>query len=119
GLPANIQLDVDGDREAERIYCLFSTYMNKLVNMQEACGSRSVYDGPEQEEYSSFLIDDPRETYKTLRVIISSVQTLEQQHTKYKRDMFRKTKIGSQDHPIGDKSLCYIHQQSESSTYSI
>uniref|UniRef100_A0AAZ3RVD5 Ras GTPase-activating protein 3 n=1 Tax=Oncorhynchus tshawytscha TaxID=74940 RepID=A0AAZ3RVD5_ONCTS len=96
GLPANIQLDVDGDREAERIYCLFSTYMNKLVNMQEACGSRSVYDGPEQEEYSCFLIDDPRETYKTLRVIISSVQTLEQQHTKYKRDMFRKTKIGSQ-----------------------
>jgi Ras GTPase-activating protein 3 len=62
----------------------------------EACGSRSVYDGPEQEEYSCFLIDDPRETYKTLRVIISSVQTLEQQHTKYKRDMFRKTKIGSQ-----------------------
>uniref|UniRef100_A0AAZ3PCF9 RAS p21 protein activator 3 n=1 Tax=Oncorhynchus tshawytscha TaxID=74940 RepID=A0AAZ3PCF9_ONCTS len=120
GLPANIQLDVDGDREAERIYCLFSTYMNKLVNMQEACGSRSVYDGPEQEEYSCFLIDDPRETYKTLRVIISSVQTLEQQHTKYKRDMFRKTKIGSQDHPIGDKSFqCYIHQQSESSTYSI
>uniref|UniRef100_A0A8K9WMB2 RAS p21 protein activator 3 n=1 Tax=Oncorhynchus mykiss TaxID=8022 RepID=A0A8K9WMB2_ONCMY len=96
GLPANIQLDVDGDREAERIYCLFSTYMDKLVNMQEACGSRSVYDGPEQEEYSCFLIDDPRETYKTLRVIISSVQTLEQQHTKYKRDMFRKTKIGSQ-----------------------
>nr|XP_046197509.1 ras GTPase-activating protein 3-like [Oncorhynchus gorbuscha] len=120
GLPANIQLDVDGDREAERIYCLFSTNMNKLVNMQEACGSRSVYDGPEQEEYSCFLIDDPRETYKTLRVIISSVQTLEQQHTKYKRDMFRKTKIGSQDHPIGDKSFqCYIHQQSESSTYSI
>ncbi|CAB1327410.1 unnamed protein product, partial [Coregonus sp. 'balchen'] len=95
GLPANIQLNVDGDREAERIYSLFSTYMNKLVNMQEACGSRSVYDGPEQEEYSSFLIDDPQETYKTLKVIISSVQTLEQQHTKYKRDVFRKTKIGS------------------------
>ncbi|XP_045555598.1 ras GTPase-activating protein 3 isoform X1 [Salmo salar] len=120
GLPANIQLDVDGDREAERIYSLFSTYMNKLGNMQEACGSRSVYDGPEQEEYSSFLIDDPRETYKTLKSIISSVQTLQQQHTKHRRDVFRKTKIGSQEHPIGDKSFqCYIHQQSESSTYSI
>lgn len=34
GLPANIQLDIDGDRETERIYSLFSTYMNKLINMQ-------------------------------------------------------------------------------------
>uniref|UniRef100_A0A8C6PKL8 RAS p21 protein activator 3 n=1 Tax=Nothobranchius furzeri TaxID=105023 RepID=A0A8C6PKL8_NOTFU len=96
GLPANIQLDVDGDRETERIYSLFSTYMTKLIKMQEACGSKSVYDGPEQEEYSSFVIDDPQETYKTLKQIISAVQTLEQQHTKYKRDKFKKTKIGSQ-----------------------
>ncbi|KAG7222368.1 hypothetical protein INR49_016323 [Caranx melampygus] len=120
GLPANIQLDVDGDRETERIYSLFSTYMTKLIKMQEACGSKSVYDGPEQEEYSSFVIDDPQETYKTLKQIVSAVQTLEQQHTKYKRDKFKKTKIGSQEHPIGDKSFqCYIRQQSESSTYSI
>lgn len=62
----------------------------------EACGSKSVYDGPEQEEYSSFVIDDPQETYKTLKLIVSAVQTLEQQHTKYKRDKFKKTKIGSQ-----------------------
>lgn len=62
----------------------------------EACGSKSVYDGPEQEEYSTFVIDDPQETYKTLKQIISAVQTLEQQHTKYKRDKFKKTKIGSQ-----------------------
>lgn len=34
GLPANIQLDVDGDRETERIYSLYSTYMSKLVKMQ-------------------------------------------------------------------------------------
>lgn len=133
-LPANIQLDVDGDRETERIYSLFNTYMTKLIKMQgqtrvfesvhvytrifsmfifiaplcsashsaaclppaEACGSKSVYDGPEQEEYSSFVIDDPQETYKTLKQIVLAVQTLEQQHTKYKRDKFKKTKIGSQ-----------------------
>lgn len=34
GLPANIQLDVDGDRETERIYSLYSTYMTKLIKMQ-------------------------------------------------------------------------------------
>ena len=66
----------------------------------EACGSKSVYDGPEQEEYSSFVIDDPQETYKTLRQIISSVQTLEQQHTKYKRDKFKKTKIGEKQRAL-------------------
>uniref|UniRef100_A0A8C5F6J4 RAS p21 protein activator 3 n=1 Tax=Gadus morhua TaxID=8049 RepID=A0A8C5F6J4_GADMO len=120
GLPDNIQLDVDGDRETERIYSLFSCYMSKLVKMQEACGSRSVYDGPEQDEYSSFLIDEPQETYQTLKLVVSAVQTLEQRHTQYRRDQFKKTKIGSQEHPIGDKSFqCYITQQSESTTYSI
>uniref|UniRef100_A0A8C9W1Q4 RAS p21 protein activator 3 n=1 Tax=Scleropages formosus TaxID=113540 RepID=A0A8C9W1Q4_SCLFO len=92
----SLDLDVDGDRETERIFSLFSTYMAKLVKMQEACGSKSVYDGPEQEEYSSFIIDDPQETYKTLKQIVSAVQTLEQEHAQYKRDKFRKTKYGSQ-----------------------
>lgn len=69
---------------------------HSLFSSAEACGSKSVYDGPEQEEYSSFVIDDPQETYKTLKLIVSAVQTLEQQHTKYKRDKFKKTKIGSQ-----------------------
>lgn len=125
GLPANIQLDIDGDRETERIYSLFSTYMSKLIKMQgvyhhpcglyfrvtgegavsnlcscltisEACGSKSVYDGPEQEEYSSFVIDDPQETYRILKLVVSAVQQLEQQHAQYKREKFRKTKYGSQ-----------------------
>lgn len=120
GLPANIQLVIDGDRETERVYSLFNTYMSKMEKMQEACGSKSVYDGPEQEEYSSFLIDEPRETYKTLCSIIEAVKTLEEEHAQYKRDKFKKTKYGSQEHPIGDKSFqTYIRQQSEVSTHSI
>jgi len=62
----------------------------------EACGSKSVYDGPEEEEYSTFIIDDPKETYKTLKLIIEGVGTLEQEHAQYKRDKFKKTKYGSQ-----------------------
>ncbi|MGH0142059.1 UNVERIFIED_CONTAM: hypothetical protein FKN15_075224 [Acipenser sinensis] len=96
GLPANIQLNVDGDRETERIYSLFSTYMSKLDKMQEACGSKSVYDGPEQEEYSGFVIDDPQETYKTLKLLAATVHTLQQEHAQYKKDKFMKTKYGSQ-----------------------
>ncbi|XP_010083570.1 PREDICTED: ras GTPase-activating protein 3, partial [Pterocles gutturalis] len=120
GLPANIQLDIDGDRETERIYSLFNSYMPKLEKMQEACGSKSVYDGPEEEEYSTFIIDDPKETYKTLKLIIEGVGTLEQEHAQYRRDKFKKTKYGSQEHPIGDKSFqTYIRQQSEISAHSI
>lgn len=34
GVPANIQLDIDGDRETERIYSLFNSYRSKLEKMQ-------------------------------------------------------------------------------------
>uniref|UniRef100_A0A671PIB4 Ras GTPase-activating protein 3-like n=1 Tax=Sinocyclocheilus anshuiensis TaxID=1608454 RepID=A0A671PIB4_9TELE len=95
GLPANIQLDVDGDRETERIYSLYSTYMAKLVKMQEACGSKSVYDGPEQE-----------------------VQTRQVQENQVRQPVSITSQV--REHPIGDQSFqCYIRQQSESSTYSI
>uniref|UniRef100_A0A8C9A179 Ras GTPase-activating protein 3 n=1 Tax=Prolemur simus TaxID=1328070 RepID=A0A8C9A179_PROSS len=120
GLPASIQLDIDGDRETQRIYCLFHTHMARLEQMQEACGSKSVYDGPEQEEYSTFVIDDPRETYKTLKQVIAGVGALEQEHAQYRRDKFKKTKYGSQEHPIGDKSFqSYVRQQPETSAHSI
>uniref|UniRef100_UPI00398E67FD ras GTPase-activating protein 3 isoform X4 n=1 Tax=Pristiophorus japonicus TaxID=55135 RepID=UPI00398E67FD len=120
GLPANIQLDVDGDRETEHIYSLYNTYRTKLEKMQEACGSKSVYDGPEQEEYSTFVIDDPQKTYKVLKQIIAAVETLVMEHAQYKRNKFKRTKYGSQEHPIGDKPLqCYITQNSGGSTNSV
>lgn len=75
--------------------CAFSNLWSCPTN-SEACGSKSVYDGPEQEEYSSFVIDDPQETYKILKQIVGAVQKLEQQHAQYKREKFRKTKYGSQ-----------------------
>ncbi|GCB75494.1 hypothetical protein scyTo_0020919, partial [Scyliorhinus torazame] len=120
GLPANIQLDVDGDRETEHIYSLYSNYRTKLEKMQEACGSRSVYDGPEQDEYSSFIIDDPQETYKVSKQILAAVHALESEHAQYTKNKSQRTKYGSQDHPIGDKSFqCYITQSSGSSTNSV
>ncbi|XP_055492599.1 ras GTPase-activating protein 3 [Leucoraja erinacea] len=120
GLPADIQLDVDGDRETEHIYSLFNTHRTKLEKMQEACGSKSVYDGPEQEEYSTFIIDDPQETYKVLKQIIAAVQTLDLEHSQYKRNKFKRTKYGSQEHPIGDKSLqCYITETSRRPANSV
>lgn len=70
--------------------------ISTLCCSTEACGSKSVYDGPEQEEYSTFLIDDPQETYKTLKQVITSVVALEQEHAQHRRDKFKKTRYGSQ-----------------------
>ena len=72
------------------------TLTSALPGTAEACGSRSVHDGPEQEEYSTFIIDDPQETYKTLKQVVAGVGALEQEHAQYKRDKFRRTKYGSQ-----------------------
>lgn len=52
GLPANIQLDIDGDRETERIYSLFSTYMTKLIKMQGRTPARGLF----QHEHARYCV---------------------------------------------------------------
>ncbi|KAG7247963.1 hypothetical protein CRUP_035335, partial [Coryphaenoides rupestris] len=65
--PATLQLDIDCDRETERIFSLLSSNDGKLQNMEDACASIAVYQGPqrEQDEYSKFTIQDPKETFQT------------------------------------------------------
>ncbi|XP_072556910.1 ras GTPase-activating protein 3-like isoform X1 [Paramormyrops kingsleyae] len=117
-LPDNIELDIDGDRETERIFCLFSRYMDRLEKMQEACGSKAVYHGLELND--DFIIDDPQETYKTLKQIMAFVRLLKLEHAQYKREKFRKTRYGSEEYPIGDSNFqCFITQLSENSAHGI
>uniref|UniRef100_A0AAY4CR43 RAS p21 protein activator 2 n=1 Tax=Denticeps clupeoides TaxID=299321 RepID=A0AAY4CR43_9TELE len=73
---ANIQqLDIDCDRETEKIFTLFSSSHSNLQKMEDACASLSVYLGQqkEQEEYSAFTIQDPMETFQTPRFILSAL----------------------------------------------
>ncbi|GFS09451.1 Ras family protein [Elysia marginata] len=50
GLPlADIQTDIDSDREVEKIHSLFLTEIDKLDALQDACGSQAVYTGEPQE----------------------------------------------------------------------
>ncbi|KAG8580438.1 hypothetical protein GDO81_007304 [Engystomops pustulosus] len=42
GVPADVALDIDGDRECEKIYSLFSTNMPKLQKMEENLPSKSI-----------------------------------------------------------------------------
>ncbi|KAM8954422.1 ras GTPase-activating protein 2 [Pelodytes ibericus] len=99
-VPADVILDIDGDRECERIYSLFSKSMSKLQKMEEACGTIAVYQGP-QNEHSDyhFTIEDSVETFKTLQQIKASIEKLDEPHERYKKRS-TSAKYGSQENPI-------------------
>uniref|UniRef100_A0A3Q3L2Z5 RAS p21 protein activator 2 n=1 Tax=Mastacembelus armatus TaxID=205130 RepID=A0A3Q3L2Z5_9TELE len=79
---ANLQLDIDCDRETERIFSLLSSNDTKLQDMEDACASMAVYQGPqrEQEEYSKFTIQEPKETFQTLKQLRNIMEELRRQH---------------------------------------
>ncbi|XP_031429661.1 ras GTPase-activating protein 2 isoform X2 [Clupea harengus] len=81
-MPVNIQLDIDCDRETERIFSMFSSNLTKLQKMEDACASLSVYLGQqkEQEEYSLFTIQDPRETFGTIQHVRAVLEELQAHH---------------------------------------
>ncbi|XP_026988385.1 ras GTPase-activating protein 2 isoform X2 [Tachysurus fulvidraco] len=79
---ANLQLETDCDRETERIFSLFSASLPRLQKMEDACASMSVYLGQqkEQEEYSAFIIQDPKETFRTIKEIREVLEDLQLKH---------------------------------------
>ncbi|XP_036441004.1 ras GTPase-activating protein 2 [Colossoma macropomum] len=79
---ANIQPEIDCDRETERIFSIFSASLPRLQKMEDACASMSVYLGQqkEQEEYSAFIIQDPKETFRTIKEIREVLEELKAQH---------------------------------------
>uniref|UniRef100_A0A669PU09 RAS p21 protein activator 2 n=1 Tax=Phasianus colchicus TaxID=9054 RepID=A0A669PU09_PHACC len=86
-VPADTQIEIDGDRETERIYSLFTINMSKLQKLEEACGSIAVYQGPRKEpdDYSNFTIEDSVATFHTLKQIIDTVEKLNESHEKYRK----------------------------------
>ncbi|XP_039865050.1 ras GTPase-activating protein 2 isoform X2 [Simochromis diagramma] len=116
---ANLQLDIDCDREAERIFSLLSANDTKLQSMEavlcgishqsnqrmkmsDACASLAVYQGPqrEPEEYSKFTIQEPKETFHTLKQLRNIMEELQRQHNS--RNDVRQ--YGSLDNPIVGKT---------------
>uniref|UniRef100_A0A667Z765 RAS p21 protein activator 2 n=1 Tax=Myripristis murdjan TaxID=586833 RepID=A0A667Z765_9TELE len=100
---ANLQLDIDCDRETERVFSLLSSNDSKLQNMEDACASLAVYQGPqrEQEEYSKFTIQEPKETFRTLKQLRNIMEELQKQHN-IRSDP--TAQYGSLDNPIVGKT---------------
>ncbi|KAG7471034.1 hypothetical protein MATL_G00120110 [Megalops atlanticus] len=103
-MPVNIQLDIDCDRETERIFSLFSSNCSKLQKMEDACASIAVYQGPqkEQEDYSLFTIQDPKETFHTIQQIRQLLEQLKNDHAAIRSAV--TATYGSQENPIVGKT---------------
>ncbi|XP_056467131.1 ras GTPase-activating protein 2 [Gadus chalcogrammus] len=101
---ANLQLDIDCDRETERIFSLLTCNDGKFQKMEDACASIAVYQGPqrEQDEYSKFTIQDPKETFQTLKQLRNVMEELQTQHD---RRNDPTAKYGSLGNPIVGKSI--------------
>ncbi|XP_075871083.1 ras GTPase-activating protein 2 isoform X2 [Nelusetta ayraudi] len=100
---ANLQLDIDCDRETERIFSLLSTNDAKLQKMEDACATLAVYQGPQrdQDDSSKFTIQEPKETFQTLRQLRHVLEELQRQHN-VRSDT--AAQYGSLDNPIVGKS---------------
>uniref|UniRef100_A0A8C5CTJ2 RAS p21 protein activator 2 n=1 Tax=Gadus morhua TaxID=8049 RepID=A0A8C5CTJ2_GADMO len=70
----------------------------------DACASIAVYQGPqrEQDEYSKFTIQDPKETFQTLKQLRNVMEELQTQHD---RRNDPTAKYGSLGNPIVGKSI--------------
>ncbi|OCT81104.1 ras GTPase-activating protein 2 isoform X1 [Xenopus laevis] len=102
-VPADVALDIDGDRECERIHRLFSMNMQKLLKMEEACGTIAVYQGPQKEHSDyAFTIEDSVTTFKVLQQIKAITENLKELHDKHKKGS-TSAKYGSQENPIVGK----------------
>uniref|UniRef100_A0A8D2PEK4 RAS p21 protein activator 2 n=1 Tax=Zosterops lateralis melanops TaxID=1220523 RepID=A0A8D2PEK4_ZOSLA len=95
---ADTQIEIDGDRETERIYSLFTINRSKLQKLEEACGSIAVYQGPRKEpdDYSNFTIEDSVATFHTLQQIIDILEKLSESHEKYQKKRSSSAKYGSE-----------------------
>ncbi|XP_052043562.1 ras GTPase-activating protein 2 isoform X2 [Apodemus sylvaticus] len=104
GIPADIQIDIDEDRETERIYSIFTLSLLKLQKMEEACGTIAVYQGPQKEPgYSEFTIEDSVATFKTIQQIKGTIEKLAEPHEKYRKKRSSSAKYGSKENPIVGK----------------
>lgn len=111
GVSANIKVHIDSDREIERIHSLFLTNAEKLERLINACEERAVYAGDTQPICPEFIIEDTKTCFKTLTRIQQCVYELKHRHEQHLRNMYRQTKYGSEQAPIGDDNYLRMAAQ--------
>lgn len=107
GLEAGLQMNLDPDRELQRIHSLFIAHMERLERLRSACECQAVYTG-DICFLPSFIIEDVPSCFKMVNQLSETVFTLEQEHRSYLRLLARETKYGSKQAPIGDDNYLLL-----------
>ncbi|KAL4220643.1 Ras GTPase-activating protein 2 [Mactra antiquata] len=98
-----VQVDIDSDREIEKIHALLLHNMEKLEAMQDACGALEVYSG---NQFSVPMeIEDSKSCFEMLNDLLKCVIGLEQEHKQYLKSVQKQHVKGSFERPIGDDSI--------------
>ncbi|GAB6021126.1 hypothetical protein CHUAL_003760 [Chamberlinius hualienensis] len=111
GVPPTIKVNIDSDREIERIHSLFLCNNDKLERLIGVCESQAVYTGDSKPPIPGLIIEDTQTCFKTLKAIQKCVFSLQNEHKKYLRDIYRQTKYGSEQAPIGDDNYLMMAAQ--------
>ncbi|KAK7869883.1 hypothetical protein R5R35_006686 [Gryllus longicercus] len=116
----SLQMNLDPDRELQRIHSLFISHMDRLEALTNACECQAVYTG-DICFMPSFVIEDVQSCFKTLSLVMETAYKLEQEHRSYQRSLARETKYGSKQAPIGDDNYLLLAGRPDShlfKTYS-
>ncbi|XP_070539027.1 ras GTPase-activating protein 3-like [Ptychodera flava] len=103
GLAAGIKIDIDVDRELERIHSIFFMHLEtleKLIDLpkDDSDSETIVING------CTIVLDDINAAVETLKSLRDVIVCLEQEHKQYFKQVQKDTKYGSEQSPIEPKS---------------
>lgn len=111
GVSPDIKVNIDSDREIERVYSLFLENTAKLERLLSGCESQAVYMGEKDQQLAEFVIEDTQTLFQTLQCIKACIFSLEQEHEQHLRNTYRQTRYGSEQAPIGDDNYLMMAAQ--------
>ncbi|XP_041483559.1 ras GTPase-activating protein 3-like, partial [Lytechinus variegatus] len=103
-VPWSVTLDIDPDREMERIYTLFKANIAKLEKLEDACALQAVYQGT-RSEAPPMLVEDSKSCFETVKGLLYELQQIEESHVNYRTRREETREYGSKQTPIGDENF--------------
>lgn len=115
---ADIKVTIDTDREMQRVHTIFLDQMPTLERLIETCRQQlggGACPGVEMRCPPGFVLDDASSLLSTLSSIKTFVESMEVKHERHRHNLYRQTRYGSKQAPIGDDNylLMFAKQQQQ------
>ncbi|XP_076031592.1 ras GTPase activating protein 1 isoform X2 [Oratosquilla oratoria] len=105
-LDCDLKIQIDSDREMERIYSLLLDHMEHFKHLQSSCRNATL--GQNEVKIGGVIAEDVDSLMQTLDDLIMAVTHLEQEHRKHRRSLINTTRYGSKQAPIGDDNYLML-----------